>query len=195
MPRKKLIRTDQFFYHVTTRSSHKEWFKIPLDKVWLIVIKSFELAQLNCPANVSQFVLMSNHYHLLIRTPNNDIDRFMYYFNKTFSDLLRVESKMESKIFGSNYRWSLIVNIKHFENVFYYIYQNPVRANIVKDCEEYPYSTFYYTYRGLTPPFPFTNLKQIESRHDKINDCFDDNKNLRIRKGLLKTTFKEANPR
>jgi putative transposase len=36
MPRKKLIYTDQFPYHVTARSNNKEWFYLPISEVWNI---------------------------------------------------------------------------------------------------------------------------------------------------------------
>ena len=107
MPRKILIRTDLYYYHITTRSNHRQWFKIPLDQVWEIAIQAMSKANINCPANIGQFVLMANHYHLLIKTPDSNIDRFMFWFNKTFSDLLRAKSGTINRMFGSSYKSSL----------------------------------------------------------------------------------------
>ena len=191
MPRKNLIKTNVYFYHVTTRSNHKEWFKLPLPQVWDIAIKSFEQAQINAPSVVSQFVLMSNHYHLLIRTPNLDLDVFMYYFNKTFSNELRKRSGSINRMFGSRYKWSLIKNDAYFFNVFKYIYQNPVRASTVKRCEDYPYSTYYYSSRNITLPFLFTPLTHLENEHQFINNLFETDVVDAITKGLRKTSFKE----
>jgi putative transposase len=195
MPRKNLIRTSEYFYHITTRSNHKEWFDIPLDYVWIIAIKSFKKAQKNNPAKISQFVLMANHYHLLIRTPNNDIDQFMYHFNKTFSDLLRIASNKENRMFGSNYKWSLIKNHRYFHNVFRYIYQNPLRAGITEQCENYPYSTLHYTSNNIETPFDFTKLDQLESNLSFINEKLDFEKSNQIKKGLRKSIFKEVKKR
>lgn len=47
-------------------------------EVWKISIKAFDKAKVHNPAKVFQFVLMSNHYYLLIQTPKNDIDKFMF---------------------------------------------------------------------------------------------------------------------
>ena len=192
MSRKQLIRTSEYFYHVTTRSNHKEWFKLPLRDVWKIAMASFIKAQEYAPAVVSQFVLMSNHYHLLIRTPNFDIDVFMYHFNKTFSDELRRQSFSINRMFGSRYKWSLIKNDAYFFNVFKYIYQNPVRANIVKKCEDYPYSTYYYSSKKIELPFLFTPLTHLENEPQFINNLFETDVVDAITKGLKKTSFKEV---
>ncbi|OFZ48269.1 MAG: hypothetical protein A2381_08530 [Bdellovibrionales bacterium RIFOXYB1_FULL_37_110] len=161
MLRNNLIRTEEYFYHVTTRSKHQEWFPIPLNKVWEISIEAFFSAQAKCPAIVSQYVLMSNHYHMLIRTPRSDVDQFIHFFNTTFNNML-----------DDGFRWSLISNEKHFKKVFCYIYQNPRRANLVERCEYYPYSTLFYTSRHLQIPFPFVSLEHLESDLNMINRYF-----------------------
>ena len=193
MPRKNLIRTNQFYYHITTRANHKHWFTIPLNQVWMIVISSFKKAQQNHPAEVSQFVLMSNHYHLLIRTPNSDIDKFMYFFNKEFSRQLRLKSGLTNRMFGGNYKWSIINSERYLRNVFRYIYQNPVRAGLVSSCEDYTFSTFHHTFHSLKVPFNFVELDELETNIDFINDQLSLENNDSIRKGLRKSIFKEVN--
>jgi REP element-mobilizing transposase RayT len=192
MPRKNLIRTNTYFYHVTTRSNHKQWFSIPLADVWNISIQSMKLAQDKCPAIVSQYVLMSNHYHMLIRTPNCDVDRFMYWFNKTFSELLREKSGAVNRMFGSRYKWSVIKSDRYFYNVFRYIYQNPVRAGLVEKCHKYPYSSHYYQYYGLDIGFPFAKLDHLEGDICFLNYGVNQTENLRIKKGLSRSIFKEV---
>jgi putative transposase len=192
MPRKKLIRTDQYFYHITTRSNNKEWFALPLSEVWDISTFAFKKAMNACPSVISQYVLMSNHYHLLIRTPGCDIDQFMFWFNKTISDEIRKGSGVENRIFGGHYKWSLITHSKYFANVFRYIYQNPLRAGIVDHCENYPYSTFHYTFFNKKLPFDFRPLSHFEENIDFINDYLDLKEQETIRKGLRRPTYAES---
>lgn len=191
MPRKNLIRTNEFFYHITTRSNNGEWFGLPLNEVWEISKNAFDVAQSKNPAIIYQYVLMSNHYHLLIQTPNCDIDKFMFWFNRTFSLLLREKTGNFNRMFGSNYKWSLITHQSYFKNVFCYIYQNPMRAGIVKKCEHYPYSTLFYSYHKLKAPFSYWPIKYIESDLELINKSFDEDKIYQIKKGLRKTKYKE----
>ena len=55
-----------------------------MDRVWDIAINSLP-ANSRHPIQIAQFVLMQNHYHMLVRTPNGNLDKFMYEFGKNFS--------------------------------------------------------------------------------------------------------------
>lgn len=143
MPRKKIIRSDSHPYHVTIRTNNKEWFKVPLDEVWSICLNALSVTNFKCPANIHAFVLMNNHYHLLITTPNADLDKFMFYLNSKISKEIRKKTDRINSIFGSRYHWELIENDNYYKNVLRYIYQNPIRAQIVKRCEEYKYSSLH----------------------------------------------------
>jgi len=81
MPRKNLIRTNLYPYHVTIRSNNKEWFDLPREIVWKICLRAMVLANQKHPVRIQAFVLMANHYHLLIWTPQCNLDRFMSVFN------------------------------------------------------------------------------------------------------------------
>lgn len=145
MPRRKLIRQNQFPYHVTTRTNNKDWFSIPIYEVWDICKFALIRAQKANPVIVHCFVLMGNHYHLLITTPESDIDKFMFYFNKGLSDLINKRSGVINHKFSNRYSWSIVDNKNYLFNVYRYIYQNPVRAKITKDCFSYPYSSLHFT--------------------------------------------------
>lgn len=50
-------------------------------------------------------------------------------------------------------KWSLIQDSRYLETALRYIYQNPLSAQIVSRCEDYPFSTLFYLTRGLSLPF------------------------------------------
>ncbi|MCB9094857.1 MAG: transposase [Halobacteriovoraceae bacterium] len=195
MPRKPLIRTDLYYYHITTRSNHKEWFSLPLSMVWQISTNSFLKALKENPVNIAQYVLMGNHYHLLVQTPNSDIDKFMYFFNKTFSMNLRKLSGQINRMFGSNYKWSVIYERNYLQTVYRYIYQNPLRAGLVKECYNYPFSTLYYHHRNLQPGFPVQRKIYYDVNEPSINTMLDSEDLNAIRTGLKKTIFKPNSKR
>lgn len=82
MPRAKLIRSDSAPYHITSRSNNREWFYIPTLDVWSYSRKLLREGALRFNVQVDAFVLMSNHYHLCIHTPEAGVDKFMQFFNK-----------------------------------------------------------------------------------------------------------------
>ncbi|MDD4975360.1 MAG: hypothetical protein PHY93_13455 [Bacteriovorax sp.] len=82
MPRKPLICSENLLHHVTSRSHNKEQFPLPIKRVRELANYSFREANEIHLINLISFVLMSNHYHLLLYTPMGNLDRFMYKFNK-----------------------------------------------------------------------------------------------------------------
>ena len=105
---------------------------------------SLEFACEKVRVEIQAFVLMSNHYHLLLWTPNTDLDRFMYFLNKKFSELIRAKTGRINRIFGDRYHWSVVKDNQHHKIVLKYIYQNPIRASLANKCELYKFSSLYY---------------------------------------------------
>ena len=195
MLRKRLIRTNEYYYHITTRTNNKEWFAIPLEEVWKICEEALKKANREVPVVISQFVLMANHYHLLVRTKNADIDIFMFWLNKEIVASIRKRTNRINRInrfFASGYKWTLITHPKYFKNVFKYIYQNPLRARIVEKCEHYPYSTKFYTHNQMKVSFPFTPIHYLENNMEFLNDRFNPKENKVIKRGLSRTMYKES---
>ena len=141
MPRKPLIRSENLPYHVTSRSHNKDAFPLPMKRMWELAKESFKEANLIYPINLISFVLMTNHYHMLLYTPDGNLDHFMYEFNKRFALKIQSEARVINQIFGGRYKWCLIQSQQYLSNCYRYVYQNPVRAGLSYRCEDYPFST------------------------------------------------------
>ena len=172
MPRRNLIKTADFPYHITTRSNHQEWFKIPLVRVWLISQMALQKAAKVHGVRVHLFVLMSNHYHLLATTPKENIDQVMFRFNKEFSDNLRKESGKCNRMFGGRYKWTLVDKEKYLYNVYRYICQNPLRAGLVSRVQDYRFSSWSYEVSGKALHFKVHNI--IEEGVDVLTPWFNE---------------------
>lgn len=144
MPRKNLIRSHNLPYHVTSRANNQKWFSLPMEQVWSICLKCIKEAHDKHKVEIISFVLMSNHYHLIVRTPEANLDSFMYEFNKRLAFNLKDSTEGSNHLLGSRYKWCLIESQKYFGNCYRYVYQNPRRAMIADRCEHYPYSTLHF---------------------------------------------------
>lgn len=184
MPRKKFIKSTLFYYHVYNRSNHGFWYSCPLDKVWDISLSSIELANQKHPVIISQFVLMNNHYHMLIKTPLGNLPDFMYEFGKSFSLKLRVQTNLKNKMFSGRYKWSLISDEKYLQNVHNYIYQNPVLAGISENSLHYKYSTNFKRKENFR--FNFQDIYHQKAYNQKVVEIKPD----LIRRGLKKQEFR-----
>ena len=189
MPRKNLIRQSEVPYHVFTRSNNKDWFQIPMPEMWKASISALENSLEQCSVKIHVFVLMGNHYHMLLSTPGCDLDKFMMNFNKKLSDKINRSSGVINHKFSNRYHWTIVNKDSYLFNIYRYIYQNPVRANLSKRCIDYPYSSLQFTNVELINLNITTHLSYhdfqswFENRNDKeTNDA--------IRKSMIKGYFK-----
>lgn len=193
MPRKQLIRTSEFPYHVTTRTNNKDWFQLPLEEVWDICKEAFDSVTDKTDVEVHAFVLMGNHYHMLLTTPHANIDFVMMVFNKYISEAIKKRTDRMNRMFGGRYHWSIIKDQRYLYNVIRYIFQNPIRANICERVEEYPYSTFTQHYLNEKTIVPIAKIMDIPilELHQFFNNNQFKNKdeNELITRGLRKGYF------
>ena len=137
-------------YHVTIRCINREWFSIPMDSVWEIFCNQIYFCQRAFDLKIHSFVLMSNHYHLLVSTPQLNLSQAMAYLNRECSrDLNRLGNRI-NRTFAGRYNKSYLGSYHYFLNCYKYVYQNPLRANLVSRVENYKYSTL----GGLLGSYP-----------------------------------------
>lgn len=141
MAKKVLTRTPDFPYHITSRSNNKDFFYVELEYLWLVFMECFEQAQHQYNCELHAFVLMSNHYHLLISTPHSNIDAVMQHVQR---EVARKANKKASRInhfFGGPYKWSIIYEESYYWNALKYIFRNPVRAGLCESVGNYKFSS------------------------------------------------------
>jgi putative transposase len=84
---------------------------------------------------VHAWVLMTNHYHWLIETPEPNLVQGMKWFQNTFTRRFNVRRKRWGHVFGGRYKAVLLdpddAGGYYFESLIDYIHLNPARAGIV----------------------------------------------------------------
>lgn len=188
MPRKPIIRSNEHFYHVTARSNNKEDFHIPKQVMWRLLTHQISKIQSELSLKIGGLVLMDNHFHLLVLTPKEDIDRIMYFLMKRLTKSIQMESGRINKIFGGRYKGSLIESHRYLLNVYKYIYRNPIAAGITLRAEDYEFSTLhYYIYKKILP-FELEILF-LDIGLNWINNSFESLEAESIKFGLQRTIF------
>lgn len=189
MPKKKLIRQNVYPYHVITRNNNRDWFNIPIYEVWDICKESLIYALEREKVEINCFVLMSNHYHLLLTTPHENIDRFMMHFNWRISFMISNRINVINHKFSNRYKWSIVSKQSYLFNVYRYIYQNPIRAGICDECKDYPYSSLHFSNFEAELFNYRPHLNYSDSKH-LIEKRFDSEFDNCIRNSLKRSYFK-----
>ncbi len=94
---------------------------------------------------ILSFVLMDNHYHMLVRTPDANLAEGMNFFQSNTSREIGREAGRINRIFGGPYGGSIVNSYPYYLNAYKYVYRNPVEPGLSSKVENYPYSTL----RGL----------------------------------------------
>jgi REP element-mobilizing transposase RayT len=142
---------------------------------------------------VTHFVLMSNHYHIIFKTPNKNIHRAMQYINSRIAREYNKRYGRTGHLWGDRYKSVIIENSKALLSFIRYIYFNPVRAGIVSHPKDYEPSTFEFYYNNkkvdiyLHECEIFVSLGDLEDRSRRFRELFqeyDENEFLKVKKGL-----------
>lgn len=168
-----------------------------MEKVWSICLTCLKEAHEKHKVEVISFVLMNNHYHLLVRTPDANLDQFMYEFNKRLAHTLLVTTDHINHLLGGRYKWCLIESQKYFMNCYRYVYQNPRRALITDRCEYYPFSSLNALVFHKEFSVPLHDSFGFKDPHvlNWINEKIDEQETMLLKKGLRRSELKTLKDR
>lgn len=87
------------------------------------------------------FVLMSNHFHLLISAPCGNLSEGLLYFMRETSKQITRKSGRINQTYGARNHKTLIGSYHYYLNTYKYLFQNPLRAGVCDRVEDYPFSS------------------------------------------------------
>ena len=139
------------FYHVTSRGNEqKAIFKSKRDREKFL--EYLESASQRYDAVIHAYVLMDNHYHLLLETPTGNLPHIMRHINGAYTTYFNIKRKRFGHLFQGRYK-ALLVDIDEYaKELSRYIHLNPVRAKIVETPEEYEWSSYRFYIGKQKPP-------------------------------------------
>ncbi len=136
-------------WHVTSRGNERrEVFRDDEDRREFLRLlgRSVELFGWRLHA----WVLMGNHYHLLVGTPEATLSRGMRQLNGDYAQHFNRRHGRDGHVFQGRFKAILVQREAHLLEVARYVVRNPVRAGIVKSAEEWAWSSYRAT-AGIEP--------------------------------------------
>lgn len=91
------------------------------------------------------FVLMRNHYHLLIAVGEKGLSPGMCQLNKGHATVFNLRHGRIDHLFGKRYWSRRLTTDAMVQNAARYIVQNPRRAGVAAALERYPWSSYSAT--------------------------------------------------
>ena len=153
MSRPLRIEYENAFYHVMNRGrGHENTFLSDDDfKYFLYCI---EQASLRFNIEVHSYCLMTNHYHLLIKTPDANLGRAMKHINGLYTQYFNRAHNIDGALFRGRYKAVLVDADNYLLHVSRYIHRNPIETStpMVDDLAKYKWSSYSsFIKRGATP--------------------------------------------
>jgi len=141
MARPLRIEYEGAFYHVTSRGNErgeiffgkedyekfKDYLKGASEKFGIVI---------------HAYVLMTNHYHLLIETPEANLSRAMHYINGAYTGYINCKKKRSGHLFQGRYKSIIVDSDSYLLELSRYMHLNPVRAGMTAQPAAYPYSSY-----------------------------------------------------
>lgn len=131
--------TDGGYYHVISRGNNKkEIFRDDSDYyTFKRYLKEYKQKYLT---KVVAYVLMPNHYHLLLKAKTN-LPALMSVFNSRYAMYFNKKYDLKGHLFQGRYKNFLVADDPYLITLIRYIHNNPVRANIIEDIYQYEHSS------------------------------------------------------
>jgi len=119
--------------------------------------------------SVTAYCLLSTHYHLIVQTTEADLSRSMQWLNSRYAERINAEARERGHLFGARFWSRRITSDPDLLATTRYIALNPVKAEICRSAEQWPWSSYSIFVRGLRrPPFfdPSLILSLFGARED-----------------------------
>ncbi len=153
MARKLRLEFPGAIYHVINRGNYREWvFKDDQTKAAFEACL-FEACQ-RCGWLLHGFVVMGNHYHLAVETPQGNLVAGMQWLQSTFANRFNRFRDERGHLFQGRFKAILVEEGGPLGQVCHYQHLNPVRAGIVtvEQLGTFRYSSYWYLSRPKERP-------------------------------------------
>jgi len=131
-------------YHVTSRGDRREdIYECDSDRMNFLSVLTDVCETYNWVCHA--YCLMSNHYHLLIETPDANLSKGMRQLNGVYTQRFNRTHGRVGHVFQGRYKAILVEKEYYLLELSRYIVLNPVRAGMVRSAKEWRWSSYRAT--------------------------------------------------
>ena len=141
MPRKPRIEIAGYYHIINRGVEQKVIFKEAEDYEYFEELMCFYAKSFGI--TLHNYCLMNNHYHLLIEIQQENLSKFMRQLNMNYAIYFNKKYKRTGHLWQGRFKSWYVTDDAYLYTLMCYIEQNPLKANMVKEIKEYPYSSYH----------------------------------------------------
>jgi putative transposase len=158
MARAWRIEYEGALYHVLSRGNERRGIFLDDDDRRLFLAGLAEAGE-RFAVDVFAYVLMDNHYHLLLRTRRANLSKAMQWVGLSYTTRFNFKQSRSGHLFQGRFKSMLVQNDAYLLQLSYYIHRNPLRAGMVERLADYCWSSYRaYAYEKRAPEWLNTEL-------------------------------------
>jgi len=98
------------------------------------------------------YVLMPNHYHLVLRTRRPNLSRAMQWLGVAYTNGVNARHGRSGHLFQGRFKAFVAEDETYLARLLLYVHRNPLRAGLVERLADYPWSSYrWLAYRRKGP--------------------------------------------
>lgn len=141
MAKSPLIHFPGALFHITARGNDRRNIFIEDPRDFQRYIQNLEKCKKKFPFKLYAFVFMPNHLHLLVEVGDYSINKIMQVLQTAYTMYFNKKYNHVGHLFQGRYKSYLVDRESYLLELIRYIILNPVRAGIVADQSDYPWSS------------------------------------------------------
>jgi putative transposase len=151
MPRPLRPPIENGLYHVTSRGNRRcEIYRDEADRKYFLGLLANVVERFSWLLHA--YCLMTNHYHVVVRTPLANISRGMQRLNSMHAQWFNWRHGCTGHLFQDRFYSADVEEQSHFVELSRYVVLNPVRASIVDHPAAYTWSSYRATVGSIARP-------------------------------------------
>jgi putative transposase len=161
MPRRNRLQLAGALYHAGARGIRRSpVFLCEEDRLLFLTLLGDVVRRFHWQCHA--YCLMTNHYHVALRTPDANIGDGMHRLNGLYAQAFNRRHRFKGHLFEERYWSGLVETEEHSLNLVRYIVLNPVRARLCALPHQWVWSSYRAT-AGLDPQPSHLDLRWMDS--------------------------------
>ncbi|MCC5898517.1 MAG: transposase [Phormidium sp. BM_Day4_Bin.17] len=128
------------YYHIYNRGNNRQLIFFERDN-YLHFLRQLRRHLVSHGIDIVAYCLMPNHYHLLVYLNAENLSQRMQAFSLSYTKAINQRYQRVGSLFQGRFQAIHVNKEEYLLNLTRYIHLNPVAANLVKNAEDWEFSS------------------------------------------------------